>query len=51
MGAIKMEFIFNKNAGHYYTSAKKLFLPVQIIHDIEGFFFPLGKKKLFFQRV
>lgn len=44
-----MEFVFNKNAGHYYTSAKKLFLPVQIVDDIEGFFFPLGKKNYFFR--
>ena len=44
-----MEFIFNKNAGHYYASSKKLFLPVEIIDSIEGFFFRLGKKNYFFR--
>ncbi len=44
-----MEFIFNKNAGHYYKSSKKLFLPVEIIDSIEGFFFQLGKKNYFFR--
>ena len=44
-----MEFTFNKNAAHYYSSSKKMFLPVEIIDDIEGFLFRLGGKNYYFR--
>ena len=44
-----MEFVYNINTRYYYTYAKKLHLPVEIVDPIQGFVFRLGKKSYFFR--
>lgn len=44
-----MESNFNVNTKYYYTNAKKLGLPVEIISHINGFKFKLGKIHYYFR--
>lgn len=44
-----MELAINKNAVCYYNSAEDLFLPVDLIYDIEGFALHLGDRHYFFR--